>query len=97
MDKNQKVTLFRSIMKLVVVFLVLTVLEWQAWNQFVVEELGIGSQVGIERAWIFGFPSFAFFYIFYLLSPAWFILLKLSDFIIYSSLMFGWLGLMLWL
>jgi hypothetical protein len=97
MDKNQKVTLFRAILKLVFVFLVLTILEWQTWNQFVVGELGIGNMVEIERAWIFGFPSFVFFYFLYLLSPAWFVLLKLSDFIIYSSLMFGWLGLMWWL
>ena len=97
MDKNQKVILFRTILKVVFVFVTVSLVFWSGWNLVMVGELGVGCEVGIERAWVFGFPTLMFFYFLRLLSPAWFILLKVSDFIIYSFMIIGWLGLIWWL
>ena len=97
MNKDQKVILFRAILKLVFVFVTVSLVLWSGWNLVMVGELGVGCEVTIERAWVFGFPALLFFYFLRLLSPAWFVLLKVSDFIIYSFMIFGWLGLIWWL
>ena len=97
MNKDQKVTLFRAILKLVFVFITVSLVFWSGWNLVMVDELGIGCEVEIERAWIFGFPTLMFFYFLRLLSPAWFILLKVSDFIIYTMIILAWLALIWWL
>ncbi len=97
MNKDQKVILFRTILKLVFVFITVSLVLWSGWNLVMVEELGLGNEVMVDRAWVFGFPTLMFFYFLRLLSPAWFILLKVSDFIIYSFMIFGWLGLIWWL
>ena len=97
MNKDQKVILFRTILKLVFVFVTVSLVLWSGWNLVMVKELGVGNEVMVERAWIFGFPTLLFFYSLRLLSPAWFVLLKVSDFLIYSVLIIGWLGLIWWL
>lgn len=97
MNKDQKVILFRTILKLIFVFVTVSLVFWSGWNLVMVSELGLGKEVGIERAWIFGFPALLFFYFLRLLSPAWFILLKVSDFIIYTMIILAWLALIWWL
>lgn len=97
MTKDQKVTLFRTILKLVFVFVTVSLVFWGGWNLVFVEELGIGNKVGVERSWVFGFPTLLFFYFLRLLSPAWFVLLKVSDFIIYTMIILAWLALIWWL
>ena len=97
MTKDQKVILFRTILKLIFVFVTVSLVFWSGWNLVMVGELGIGNEIGIERAWIFGFPALLFFYFLRLLSPAWFILLKVSDFIIYTIFILAWLALIWWL
>jgi hypothetical protein len=79
------------------VFVTVSMLFWSGWNLMVVKELGVGNAVEVERFWVFGFPTLMFFYFLRLLSPAWFILLKVSDFIIYSVLIIGWMTLIWWL
>jgi hypothetical protein len=97
MNKDQKVILFRTILKLVFVFVTVSLVFWSGWNLVMVDELGIGCEVGIERAWVFGFPTLMFFYFLRLLNPAWFVLLKVSDFIIYTMIILAWLALIWWL
>ena len=97
MNKDQKVILFRTILKLVFVFITVSLVFWSGWNLVMVGELGVGNEIGIERAWIFGFPALLFFYFLRLLSPAWFILLKVSDFIIYTMIILAWITLIWWL
>ena len=97
MNKDQKVILFRTILKLIFVFVTVSLIFWSGWNLVMVKELGVGNEVGLERAWVFGFPALLFFYFLRLLSPAWFILLKVSDFIIYTMIILAWLGLIWWL
>lgn len=97
MTKDQKVILFRTILKLIFVFVTVSLVFWSGWNLVFVEELGVGNEVGLERAWVFGFPALMFFYFLRLLSPAWFILLKVSDFIIYTMIILAWLALIWWL
>ena len=97
MNKDQKVTLFRAILKLVFVFITVSFIFWSGWNLVFVEELGIGNKVEVERFWVFGFPTLLFFYSLRLLSPAWFVLLKVSDFIIYTMIILAWLALIWWL
>ena len=97
MNKDQKVILFRTILELIFVFVTVSLVFWSGWNLVMVGELGVGCEVGIERAWVFGFPALLFFYFLRLLSPAWFVLLRVSDFLIYSVLIFGCLGLIWWL
>ena len=97
MTKDQKVILFRTILKLIFVFVTVSLVFWSGWNLVMVKELGVGCEVGIERAWVFGFPTLIFFYFLRLLSPAWFILLKVSDFIIYTMIILAWLGMIWWL
>ena len=97
MDKNQKVTLFRATLKVVFVFITVSFIFWSGWNLVFVEELGIGNKVEVERFWVFGFPTLLFFYSLRLLSPAWFVLLKVSDFIIYTMIILAWLALIRWL
>ena len=97
MTKDQKVILFRTILKLVFVFVTVSLVFWSGWNLVMVGELGIGNEVGITRAWVFGFPALLFFYFLRLLSPAWFVLLKVSDFIIYTMIILAWLALIWWM
>ena len=97
MNKDQKVILFRTILKLVFVFITVSLVFWSGWNLVMVGELGLGNEVEMTRAWIFGFPTLIFFYFLRLLSPAWFILLKVSDFIIYTMIILAWLALIWWL
>ena len=97
MNKDQKVILFRTILKLVFVFVTVSMILWSGWNLVMVGELGLGNEVMVERAWVFGFPALLFFYFLRLLSPAWFILLKVSDFIIYTMIILAWLVLIWWL
>ena len=97
MTKYQKVVLFRTILKLVFVFVTVSLVFWSGWNLVMVKELGVGNEIGIERAWIFGFPTLIFFYFLRLLSPAWFVLLRVSDFIIYTMIILAWLALIWWL
>lgn len=97
MNKDQKVILFRTILKLVFVFVTVSLMFWSGWNLVMVGELGIGNEVMVKRAWVFGFPTLIFFYFLRLLSPAWFILLKVSDFIIYTMIILAWLALIWWL
>ena len=97
MNKDQKVVLFRTILKVMFVFVTVSMLFWSGWNLMVVKELGIGNEVEVERFWVFGFPTLMFFYFLRLLSPSWFILLKVSDFIIYTIFILAWLGLIWWL
>jgi len=97
MNKNQKVTLFRAILKSVFIFITVSFIFWGGWNLVFVEELEIGNKVEVERFWVFGFPTLLFFYFLRLLSPAWFVLLKVSDFIIYTMIILAWLALIWWL
>ena len=97
MNKDQKVILFRTILKLVFVFVAVSLVFWSGWNLVMVGELGIGNEVMVERAWVFGFPALLFFYFLRLLSPVWFVLLKVSDFIIYTMIILAWLALIWWL
>jgi hypothetical protein len=97
MTKDQKVVLFRTILKAVFVFVTVSLVFWSGWNLVIVKELGVGNEVTVERAWVFGFPTLMFFYFLRLLSPAWFILLKVSDFIIYTMIILAWLALIWWL
>ena len=97
MTKDQKVVLFRTILKVMFVFVTVSMLFWSGWNLVMVGELGLGNEVEMTRAWIFGFPTLIFFYFLRLLSPAWFVLLKVSDFIIYTMIILAWLALIWWL
>jgi hypothetical protein len=97
MNKDQKVILFRTILKLIFVFVTVSLVLWSGWNLVMVRELGVGNEVMVERAWVFGFPALLFFYFLRLLNPAWFILLKVYDFIIYTMIILAWLALIWWL
>lgn len=97
MNKNQRVVLFRSIIKILFVFVVISFLLWLGWNIFVVKELGVGNIIELKRIWVFGFPTLVLFYLLRLFSPYWMIFIKIFDFVFYSLLWFGWLKLIEWL
>ena len=91
MNKENKVKLFRTICKFVYVFLTITVFLWLTWNLVFVDTLGVG--LSTPELWVFGLLTLSFFWFLRLLSPLWFVALKVSDFTIFALLDFIYLGL----
>ena len=44
MTKDQKVVLFRTILKLVFVFVTVSMILWSGWNLVMAKELGVGNE-----------------------------------------------------